>query len=252
MRPRLSIPVWSVVLVSVVASMLLLVTSPIEAKPDSQTPPAERVTLIASDELELVGNFYAPQLSDEASLAPGVLLMHHGGAAKEAWAGFVPDLLDAGYAVLSVDLRGHGESGRTIDWDLAVDDTQRWLTWLAEQASVDPDALSIVGASIGGDLGLNVMAIDERIQTIVVISPAVEVQGVTTDDALVDINGRPVFLITGAGDDFSFDAVNVLFPLMTGDSQVRLYDTSVCCTFIFLSEPSAATDIIAWLDIYGR
>lgn len=238
--------VLSVLLLTVVA-----VTS-VAASPDAQSPQPERVTIVAGDELELVGNYFAPHLAEGETVAPGVLLMHHSGSRKESWGDFIQPLLDAGYAVLSVDLRGHGESGRSVDWDLAVDDTQRWLTWLGDRAEVDPEALSIVGASIGGDLGLNVMAIDERIQTIVVISPAVEVQGVTTDDAIVDIAGRPVFLITGVDDDFSYEAVIELFPLMTGDSQVRLYDTGVCCTFLFLAEDSAASDIIAWLDTYGR
>lgn len=219
----------------------------------AQTPIGKRVTLEASDGLELVANFYLPTIGAEDP-APAILMMHHHGSKKEAWlqSNAIPPFLEAGYAVLAVDLRGHGESGWRQNWELTFDDTQRWITWLTEQPEVNPAAISIVGASIGGDLGLNVMVEDERIRTIVVLSPAVEVQGVTTDDAVAALAGRPVFLITGASDDFSREAVVTLLPLMTGNSQVRLYDTSVCCTFFFMTEPHIAESIIAWLDEYGR
>lgn len=219
----------------------------------AQTPVGQRVTIEAVDGLELVGNFYLPTVeSDEP--APAILMMHHHSSKKEAWlqSDAISPFLAAGYAVLAVDLRGHGESGRRQDWELAFDDTQRWLTWLGEQPAVNPEALSIVGASIGGDLGLNVMAEDERVRAIVVLSPAVEVQGITTADAVEAIAGRPVFLVTGDADEASMEAVATLLPLMSGNSQVRLYDTSVCCTFFFMTESDIAQSIIAWLDQYAR
>jgi pimeloyl-ACP methyl ester carboxylesterase len=229
------------------AISLLMVSMPVAAQIGG-----EEIRLEAQDGLELVGLYFAPELAEDAESAPAVLLMHHSGSVKESFIDFIPLLHDAGYAVLTVDLRGHGETGGRVDWDIAMDDTDRWLTWLSEQENVDPQAMSIVGASIGGDLGLNVMAIDERVQTIVVLSPSVEVQGITTDDAVEAIGDRPIFLVGGDGDAAAVEALTTLLPLMSGNGQVRLYNTSACCSFFFMLEDDLADSIIAWLDVYGN
>ena len=231
-------------------SLLLIVMLAGALPAYGQTPPgAERIIIEGEDGLELVGNYYVPEGLEEP--APAVLLMHHGGGQKESWYDFAPLLVEAGYVALAVDLRAHGETGGGSDWDLGLTDAIRWIDWLSEQDAVDPDHISIVGASIGGDLGLNVMAADERVQTIVVLSPAVEVDGITTPDAVEAIGDRPVFLVSGDGDPASMEAVITLFPLMSGDGQVRIYDTSACCTFFFLTEDDLADSIIAWLETYG-
>lgn len=217
-------------------------------------PAPEFVSLEGSDGQALGGNyFFAPTAAADAEPAPGVLLMHHGNGQKESWHPLIPTLYEEGYAVLAIDLRGTGASGDEADWDLAVDDTQLWLDWLQNQDGVDPDRLSIIGASVGGDLAINVMELDERIQTLVWISPLIEVQGITTDDAMAAVmeQGRPVFVMTAAGDTPSLEATQVLFPLMTGDSQVRLYDNTGCCTFMYMLEPSATTATLEWLETYG-
>ncbi len=212
-------------------------------------PEGQRVTIEAADGLELVGLYFTPDVEEPA---PAVLLMHHGGGQKESWYDFIEPLNNAGYVALSIDMRGHGESGTHPDWEMGFDDTQRWITWLSEQPQVDADHISIVGASLGGDVGLNVMAADERVRTIVVLSPGLDVDGVTTADAVEATGDRPVFLIAGDGDQAGWEAVTTLLPLMSGDGQVRIYDTTGCCTFFFMLEPDAADSILAWLDTYGR
>jgi pimeloyl-ACP methyl ester carboxylesterase len=242
-----TIPLFACLLV-----VLLLSSAPAPTPALAQGEPTpEAVSIEASDGLMLAGNFFfAP---DAADAAPGVLLMHHGGGQKESWFPLVPALYDAGYAVLAIDMRGTGESGQSEDWDLAVDDTQRWLDWLGNVEGVDADHLSIIGASLGGDLAINVMEIDERIQTLIWISPLLEVEGITTDDAMAAVGeqGRPVFIMTAAGDIPSLEATHALFPLMSGNSQVRLYDNTGCCTFMFMLEPSAEDEALNWLELYG-
>jgi non-heme chloroperoxidase len=52
--------------------------------------------------------------------APPVILMHGGGQTRHAWAEAATALVDDGFHVVSLDLRGHGEvTGRataTTDW----------------------------------------------------------------------------------------------------------------------------------------
>jgi cephalosporin-C deacetylase-like acetyl esterase len=231
---------------------LTLVAGLVEANPAAAqaglTP--EVVTLEAEDGLALVGHYYAPLEGEED--APAVLLMHHAGSRKESWTDFVPTLHEAGYAALAIDIRGYGESGSETDWVLAEADTQQWLTWLSEQEGVDSERLNIVGSSIGGDLGLRVMAIDERIRSIAVLSPGLDFQGVMTAEAVEQIDSRPIFLATGNGDEAGMAAVQEFIFLTEHEVQIRIFDTSACCSFLFMTESDLAPSLVLWLDTFNR
>jgi pimeloyl-ACP methyl ester carboxylesterase len=79
--------------------------------------------------------------------APAVLLLHGGGQTRHSWKASAGRLADAGYYVVNVDLRGHGES----DWsqsgcysvDDFADDVRGVATWIGRPAV-------LVGASLGG------------------------------------------------------------------------------------------------------
>ena len=64
----------------------------------------------APDGLILDATFYGPVVRP----APGVLLLHMEGRDRGAW-DTLPERLQArGYAVLAVDLRGHGATGGAV------------------------------------------------------------------------------------------------------------------------------------------
>jgi pimeloyl-ACP methyl ester carboxylesterase len=230
-----------------VSCMIVLFALAVPAAAQDTPPQPQRVEVEASDGLVLVGTYYAPAESG----APAVLLMHHSGSRKEAWIDFIPFLLDAGYATLAVDLRGHGETRGRTDWTLAEDDAHRWLAWLRDQPDVDPDRVSIVGASIGADLGLRVMAADERLVTLVGLSALLDAQGVFTEEAVAAIGPRPLYLIAGQGAEDEANAIRTLIQVAEGDFQARLYDNGACCTFLFLFEDDLAPSIITWLDTHN-
>lgn len=209
----------------------------------------ENVSITAEDGLELVGHYYAPPEGE--TLAPAVLLMHHAGSRKESWTDFVVVLHEAGYAVLSIDIRGYGDSGRETDFVLAEQDTVLWLDWLQTKENVDPEKINIVGSSIGGDLALRVMVFDTRIDTITVLSPGLSFQDVFTAEAVEQID-RPMFFVTGADDEFGMEAFETFMPLITGDSMFRTYPTDACCTFLFMLGDDLQTLVINWLDTYNR
>ena len=68
------------------------------------------LAIATEDGATLVGAFYPP----ETGPAPGVLLLHMLGHQKEDWAPFATQLQQAGYAVLAMDLRGHGIGSRLV------------------------------------------------------------------------------------------------------------------------------------------
>ena len=212
-----------------------------------ETPQPQRVTLIAPDGLTLVGTF-AP--GSESGSAPAVLLLHQLSSRKEAWSPLTPALLEAGYAVLAVDMRGHGETGGAMDWPKAEQDVQLWIDWLRTQPGVDADRVSLVGASIGSNLALRGLANDPRVLTAVALSPGLNYRDVTTSDAVQTIGSRPVFLVAAHGDTYSDDTVKQLGMLATGDTLIRLYGGSAHGTALFAVEDDLAPLIVSWLDAH--
>ncbi len=79
--------------------------------------------------------------------APPVVLLHGGGQTRHAWGGTAATLAREGWYAVSLDLRGHGESGWAPDGDYSVDafvrDVQAWV----DGFRVRP---VLVGASLGG------------------------------------------------------------------------------------------------------
>ncbi|MBN2471639.1 MAG: alpha/beta fold hydrolase [Anaerolineae bacterium] len=217
-----------------------------------ETPEPVEVTLEAADGLLLVGDYYAaaPQAGEEA--APAVLLLHMLGSARIMWRPLVPALAEAGYAVLAVDMRGHGETRGARDWPLAEQDVQAWLDWLRAQEGIDPARLNIVGASIGANLALRGMANDAEIVTAVALSPGLDYQGVTTEDALATIAKRPVYLVVGQRDRSSAESVRALAGQLAGAGMARFFDSFEHGTSLLLEQDTLAPSIVGWLEWHNR
>ncbi len=225
----------------------------VPAAAQGNPPEPARITLEGADGQTLVGAFYAPPGdSGEDGGSPGVLLMHQMGMDKDAWPELAAALVEAEYAVLSVDLRGHGETGGSRLWNLAEVDVQRWLDWLRAQPGVDPDRMNIVGASIGANLALRGMANDAGVITTVALSPGLEYSGVTTADAVTAIGDRPLGLVAGRGDVYSADSLRDLLALAEGDTLLRLYDNQLHGNRIFPVEADLAPSIVFWLESHNR
>jgi pimeloyl-ACP methyl ester carboxylesterase len=233
-------------LLLIIAFILGLIagTAPVLAQ---ATPEPQRVEVRASDDMTLVGDFFPAPDAASGTGAPTALLLHQYGASKASWGPLIPALVDAGYTLLAVDLRGHGETGGSRDWVRARQDTQTWLGWLREQPGVDPERLSIIGSSIGSNLALCGMADDERVVTAVAISPGLDYFGVTTQDAVETIGRRPVFLITAQLDTQSSVGVKTLGTVVKGDALIRIYPGSAHGVSLF-GQADLIPMIVSWLD----
>ena len=78
---------------------------------------------------------------------PAVALLHGGGQTRHAWKGTERVLAANGFLALTVDLRGHGESGWDLDGDYSIDAFAADVRLLAAEIG---RPLALVGASLGG------------------------------------------------------------------------------------------------------
>jgi pimeloyl-ACP methyl ester carboxylesterase len=83
---------------------------------------------------------------------PGVVLAHGGGQTRHSWGGTAAVLSSHGHRVVSIDLRGHGDSAWDPNGDYSMsayrDDALAVTAWVGE-------AVAWVGASLGGMTGLH-------------------------------------------------------------------------------------------------
>lgn len=109
--------------------------------------------------------------------APPVILMHGGGQTRHSWGTAARDLVEAGFRVISLDLRGHGESDWSSSGNYAMEAFANDLRAVAATLSRPP---ALVGASLGGITSL--MAVGElrmpaRALVLVDVVPKMEREG---------------------------------------------------------------------------
>ncbi len=76
-----------------------------------------------------------------------VLLMHGGGQTRHAWGNTAETLAQAGWRAISLDLRGHGDSGWAANGDYAFSSFAADCVSVCDQLGKPP---VLVGASLGG------------------------------------------------------------------------------------------------------
>ncbi len=98
---------------------------------------------------------------------PAVVLAHGGGQTRHSWGATAAVLASNGHRVVSIDLRGHGDSAWDRDGDYSMgayrDDALAVVEWIGE-----PTAW--VGASLGGMTGLHAVdAAPDRFSSLVLV-----------------------------------------------------------------------------------
>ena len=113
-----------------------------------------------------------------ASDDPLVVLLHGGGQTRHAWKGTGEQLAGAGYHAVSLDARGHGDSGWSTSGDYSQEKMIADLVAVVRQLG-DPNPV-LVGASMGGGVGLCAVGegyVDASALVLVDMAPRIEVEG---------------------------------------------------------------------------
>ena len=206
----------------------------------------ETITLQASDDTTLVADFYTV-----ATDAPVILLLHMLNSNRAAWEPLIPDLHDAGYAVLNIDMRGHGESAGTREWDKTINDIAvGWTGWLADNDHLADSGLALIGGSIGANVALISCAQVDNCRGAIALSPGLDYRGVKPESALVDgLADRAALLVAAGADASSATAIRQMFLNAKGDVTARMYRGRAHGTRLFDSDyASVSRLILSWLE----
>ena len=215
------------------AATLVVQPEPVAVEPRAQRSSRsaiEPIALRTTDKVALKADFYAPREGERR--APAVLLLHGAGADRSTVADLAEGLQRAKFAVLAIDLRGHGEStegdldwsemdeeARKTLWAFATRDVDAAARWLSQREGIHSTNLTVIGVGAGGALAIRHAADDENVRCVGVIGLATETYGFDLSSDLRDVEGLPV-LIAAARDER--DAAVELVAEVEGDDYVTV------------------------------
>jgi alpha-beta hydrolase superfamily lysophospholipase len=117
------------------------------------------------------GRPYMLWLPESAPSWPGMVILHGAGSRKENHGEFGRACAASGWAAISFDQRGHGES-RDGMTPAALADVGRIARFLADIEGVDPGRVCVRGSSMGGFMAIQAAATSDAIAGAIAICPA--------------------------------------------------------------------------------
>jgi len=213
--------------------------------------PTESLTIQTPDGVNLAATFVpATQVR-----APAILLLHMLGRERSTYQPLFPALHKAGFGLLAIDFRGHGESTSAAEkkinwedfneeaWQNILIDAEVALQTLKKQRGVDPDHLGIIGASIGANAALLTAAKSEAVKSIALLSPGLDYRGLAVEPALAQIEDRSTLIVASQTDNYAFESSKTLAQKLSNATLVEL-EGETHGTNMFLEDPRIVDSIV--------
>ena len=203
------------------------------------------VTFQSSDGTTIAGEFF--EAANRPS--PGVVLVHMLSRNKGDWHSLPDRIRDAGINALTIDLRGHGNSsGSSSDLRAMVHDVRAAAQWLASRPNVRPDAIAIVGASLGASLALLTAADTPLVRAVAAVSPSLDYRGLRTDVSLIKrIGSRPIWLAASSEDPLALRTMRDFAAETSGPREQHVSSVPAHGTRLLERDGDVARALVDWL-----
>jgi alpha-beta hydrolase superfamily lysophospholipase len=214
----------------------------------------KEVNFKTRDGFTIYGTYYKPNVTNAKSL----ILLHMLRTDRSYWRSFAYKLMNKGYAVIAIDLRGHGQSlnkdGTSTSWQSFTDQDFNYMIldiaaakqFLSKQAGIDKNKIGVIGASIGANAALNYAANDTDIDVLVLLSPGLDYHGVKTENAMKKYD-RPVLIVVSSEDESSMSSSQVLYDAAQGEKDLKVYNNAGHGTNMF-TDTDLDQVILDWLE----
>jgi pimeloyl-ACP methyl ester carboxylesterase len=190
--------------------------------------------------------------------APVALLLHMYRSDRSAWTPLVPELVEAGFTVLAIDQRAHGESqqrrGERVDvasipqTDFGklvrggVHDVRASARYLARQG-LATDRIVLIGASYGCSVSLLSAEQLEGVRALVLLSPGTNYFGVEVLGAASSFPG-PILVVAAEDDRHSVESARVIAARHRGAGDLEIYSSGGHGTRLFDRRPRLTRRIV--------
>lgn len=226
---------WYRIAVGIVVLFLFAVPGQVNATP---LPEGTAVEVPAADGLILRGTLYAPHAD-----APAVLLIHQLYTTQRSWAFLVGPLNEAGFNVLTIDLRGYGRTGGRINWQAALTDVQTWARWLDDQPGMQ--SVSMLGSSMGSVLAVEGCYLYDPCPRAVALSPALNYYSVSIEDALAA--DLPVMIVYADRDRYPARDMDEIVELAGDDLTLFTYPGRTHGIDLFALDEALGASVVSFL-----
>lgn len=210
----------------------------------------------AEDGLVLKGTLYLPDGAKEAR--PVVILLPKMASDRKSWGDFPKKLSAAGWAVLALDQRGHGESvwqGKkrkvftkftNSEFAKMVTDLDAVLAALSKQKKADVTRVAVYGASIGANVALVYASTHPEVKAAALLSPGMDYKGITTSDAAAAYGNRPALVVAAGQDGYSALSTRKLADKMGATATLKIYEGKEHGTGLFSEEKDFGQFLFDW------
>ena len=211
-------------------------TTPVVSGTPGPTSVGAAVNFVTEDSVVIKGHLYGAG-------RVAVVFAHMFPNDQRAWAPFAAEVAGQGYAALTFDFRGYGETGGQQDVSRIDRDLVAAVRFLRER---DYDQVVLVGASMGGTAALKVAAREDLADVIVgvvAISAPESFRGLVARDDVSRIS-VPVLFVASEGDDAAAQSLASLFERAGGPKDRRLFSGSAHGTELLESEHTAEFKVL--------
>lgn len=196
---------------------------------------------------------------------PTVVLLHSLGYSSDDWGNLIPDLNNAGYAVLAIDLRGHGksvyESGlnkkswmyfKLKTFQKYPSDVITVLNEAQKQSKkVSLDNMAIVGADIGANTAILVSKeLKKKPKALVLISVTKSFKGLYVPIAIAEMGPIPILSMASKKDRYCMREQLDLSRYSQGGFYAEDYPDGGMGMLMIKVNPTMSQDIVKWLLKY--
>lgn len=231
-----------IIIFSLIVLLLISGCSQVQVD-DSPEPPAEitDVTLTTSDNVNIASTFYPG--SDNSK---GVILLHMLSRDRKDWDVFAKKLSDAGFSVIAIDLRGHGDSDYSFkmfspdEFNDMTKDVSAAFTYLGNKGIT---RVAVVGASIGANVALKYLALNDQVRTGILLSPGLDYRGVSIEN--INVN-QPVLIVAAEDDAYSLKSSEQIAAGFNGE--LRTYEKAGHGTNMLKEKPELEGIMIDWIS----
>ena len=225
----------------------------------------KEITATSVDGFTMKGYLEYPKIKNQKEF-PTVVLLHSIGYSSDWWCNLPQDLLNQGYAVLKIDLRGHGKSVYNskllrTSWSSMTnnafakypDDVIKVIEQVKSENTkkVFFNNWAIVGSDIGASTAILVAdKISYKPKTLVLLSPVVKTKGLYVPVKLANLDNIDIFSISGTNDNSGHSAQEYLKKFSQATFATYISESRSTGMLMLKNDNTLARIITSWIKEY--